>query len=465
MTKTIAIAALAVRATIRSRFFVTLSVILLFVIFALPLTIKGDGTAAGLVKILLCYTLGLSSVILGIATLWTSCAAISSEIEEKQIQLSVTKPVHRFQIWIGKWLGILAVNSVLLLIAGITIYGYVHHYSVSAGLTEKDRNALENELLIGRRLIVPEEEQIDRTSSEVRTRLEQLGHDKELDPKLTADEVFALVRKEMIFERRIVVPGQSKRWQFEGFPSAGGMGVEHAAAIRFNFTLTFGDRKRVSGTWLVSGKDGKETFRFDMKDWPDGMHTISMPVSAIPRGPFTVTFENAGRARSNTAVFDSEGAVQVLVPESTFAPNLARSLIVILCQLGLIAAIGLAAGSLFSFPVATFAAASIIVIAMAGHYFAMASSPKYAVEEDHHGDEQDKLSIIETVSENAVRRMEVVIAPVMEMAPLDFLSDGILVSWRFTGRAVLLLLIVYPAFFLVFGNYFLNRRELALPST
>jgi hypothetical protein len=131
----------------------------------------------------------------------------------------------------------------------------------------------------------------------------------------------------------------------------------------------------------------------------------------------------------------------------------------------LIAAIGLAAGSLFSFPVATFAAASIIVIAMAGHYFAMASSPKYAVEEDHHGDEQDKLSIIETVSENAVRRMEVVIAPVMEMAPLDFLSDGILVSWRFTGRAVLLLLIVYPAFFLVFGNYFLNRRELALPST
>ena len=221
----------------------------------------------------------------------------------------------------------------------------------------------------------------------------------------------------------------------------------------------------MTGSWLISGKEGNETFRFDIKDWPDGIHTISAPISAIQQGPFTVTFENAERGRSNMAVFDSESPVQILVPASSFAPNLIRSLIVILCQLGLIAAIGLAAGSLFSFPVATFAAASIIVISMAGHYFAMASSPKYAVEHHHHGEEQEKPSILEKISEKAVKRMEVVIAPAMELAPLDSLSDGILVSWRFTGRAVLLLLVVYPAFFSVFGNYFLNRRELALPST
>jgi hypothetical protein len=465
MTKTLAIAALAVRATIRSRFFVTLGVILLIMVFALPLTIKGDGTASGQVKILLYYTLGLSSMILGVATLWTSCAAISSEIEEKQIQLSVTKPVHRFEIWLGKWMGILVVNSVLLLITGVTIYAYVHHYSVSAGLTEKDRNILKSEWLVGRRLIVPVAEKIDLTGQDVRTRLEQLMREGKLDSKMTTEEAFALVAKEMLFERRIVPPGQSKRWEFAGFPAARGLGVEQAGTIRFNFVSTFHDRKRVTGAWLISGKDGKETFRFDIKDWPDGIHTIPAPMSAIPRGPFTVTFENAGRDRSNMAVFDAENPVQILVPASAFAPNLVRSLIVILCQLGLIAAIGLAAGSLFSFPVATFAAASLIVISMAGHFFVMASSPSHAVEHHHHGEEPEAPSIIEGISEKAVERMEVVIAPVMELAPLDFLSDGILVSWGFTGRAVLLLLIVYPAFFSVFGTYFLNRRELALPST
>ena len=84
MTRIIAIAALAVRSAIRSRLFITLAMIMLFVIFALPLTIKGDGTVAGHVKILLYYTLGLASIILGMTTLWTSCSAISHEIDEKQ---------------------------------------------------------------------------------------------------------------------------------------------------------------------------------------------------------------------------------------------------------------------------------------------------------------------------------------------------------------------------------------------
>jgi hypothetical protein len=469
MTRTIAIAALAVRTTIRSRLFITLAMVLLLVIFVLPLTIKGDGTAAGQIRILLYYTLGLACTILGVTTLWTSCAAISHEIDEKQIQMSVAKPVHRFQIWMGKWIGILAVNAILLLITGAAIYAYARHYAGSPGLGEKDRMELDNELLVGRRLVVPVKESIEH---DVRERLDQLKREGKLKPGITKAEAVAQAQKALLLERSVVAPDQSKRWAFQthsngGFLSGGrstlsGADGRSAVTIRFRFVSTFHDRKRVTGTWIVAGKDGRESFRFEMKDWMDGPHSISVPVSAMPPGDITVTFANAGRDRSNLAVFDFEEPIQMLIREDSFAPNLVRSLVVILCQLGLIAAIGLTAGSIFSFPVATFAATSLLVISMAGHYFIFTSSSwRYGVDED----DKVEMTVLRAASEKVVRHLEVVIAPVMELAPLGLLSDGILVSWRFTGKAIMLLLILYPVFFWLVGSWFLNKRELALPVT
>ncbi len=468
MTRTIAIAALAVRAVTRSHLFITLATILLLVIFALPLAIKGDGTVAGQMRILLYYTLGLASIILGVTTLWTSCASISHEIDEKQIQLSVAKPVHRYQIWLGKWIGILVVNAVLLAITGVAVYSYVRHYAGSPDLGAKDRAALRNELLIGRRLIAPVAEPVDL---DVRERLARLKLEGKLTPGMTEAEAFAQVKKTVLIEQSVVTPGQSKRWTFQMTPSrritpgkapvSSGEAGEPAVTIHFSFASTFHDRKRITGTWIVAKEDGTETFRFEMKGWPDGEHAFFVPESAVPAGPVTVTFTNAERSQSNTAVFDSEKPIQILKHESSFELNLIRSLIVILCQLGLVAAIGLTGGSLFSFPVATFAAMSVLIISLAGHYFIFTSSSwKYGGEKTGTVTE----TVLRATSEKVVKHMEIVIAPAMELAPLSPLSDGILLSPWFTGKAILLLLILYPGFFWLFGSFCLNRRELALPT-
>ena len=101
MNRILAIAGIAIRNAVRSRVVIILLGILLLVIIGLPLTVKGDGTIAGQVRILLSYTLGFVSFILSLATLWAGCAAVSLEIQEKQIHLVVTKPVRRVQIWLG----------------------------------------------------------------------------------------------------------------------------------------------------------------------------------------------------------------------------------------------------------------------------------------------------------------------------------------------------------------------------
>src|SRR5512146_1197811 len=118
MQRILAISWLTVKAAFRFRLVVLLAIILLGSVVALPLVIKDDGTARGFTQILLTYTLSLITALLGFATLWLACGTLARDVEECQIQMVVVKPIARWQIWVGKWLGILAVNAMLLILAG-----------------------------------------------------------------------------------------------------------------------------------------------------------------------------------------------------------------------------------------------------------------------------------------------------------------------------------------------------------
>ena len=115
------------RSAIRFRFFWVMSVLLLMAVVALPLSLKGDGTAEGLTQILITYTLSIAFFFLAAGTLWVSAGTLARDIEESQIQMIVIKPVARWQIWLGKWLGIMAMNFVLLGIVAVSLLGVVEY--------------------------------------------------------------------------------------------------------------------------------------------------------------------------------------------------------------------------------------------------------------------------------------------------------------------------------------------------
>ena len=122
MNKIATIAGLTWKAAFRYRLFWILAALLLAAVVGLPLIIKDDGTAEGMVQILLTYTLTATAGLLGLATLWLSCGTLARDVEECQIQMLVVKPIARWQIWLGKWLGILALDAVLLALAGLSIF-------------------------------------------------------------------------------------------------------------------------------------------------------------------------------------------------------------------------------------------------------------------------------------------------------------------------------------------------------
>ena len=122
MQRLLAIARLTWKSAFRYRLFWVMAALLVAAVVGLPLILKDDGTAEGLTQILLTYTLSAITVLLGIATLWLSCGTLARDIEDCQMQVVCAKPIARWQIWLGKLLGILALNAMLLALSGAAVY-------------------------------------------------------------------------------------------------------------------------------------------------------------------------------------------------------------------------------------------------------------------------------------------------------------------------------------------------------
>src|ERR1035438_4832026 len=123
MQRLLAITWLTWKAAFRFRLFLVIAVLLMAAVVGLPVLVKDDGTARGFTQILLTYTLSAITGLLGLSTLWLACGTLARDIEECHIQIVATKPIARWQIWLGKWLGIMSLNAALLALSGACVYG------------------------------------------------------------------------------------------------------------------------------------------------------------------------------------------------------------------------------------------------------------------------------------------------------------------------------------------------------
>ena len=470
MNKLFAIAVLAVRTASRSRLLLCLVILLLLAVVGVPLTVKGDGTLHGHIRVLLHYALGLAAVILSLATLWAAAGGIAREVEDKRIRLVAVKPVHSGQIWLGKWLGLLVMNAVLLALAAAIVYGLLLWRLRSVPASDESRHTLNTEVLTARRLVRPLPEDVD---ADVHQRMTDLVARGKIPPQMPANQVFAALKKELLARRAAVGPGRSKSWTFVLPPIRPRTGprdeAAHAVAIRFRLSSAAMDKAPISGTWTVGTPERPETFQFTMAAYPDGLHTFFVPVSTLglpsSRGDpvhTRVTFTNADTETSATAIFVGDAGIEMLIRERSFEFNLVRALSIVLATLAVVAALGLTLSTAFSAPVATFVAAALITMSLMCHYFSYATTPERMVREDSGADGGPSLVYVAT--EKAIGLVnKAIVQPVMQFRPLGALSDGILITPLETARAWLLLVIVYPGVFGILGSFLLWRRELALP--
>jgi len=359
MQRLLAIAWLTWKAALRFRLFLVITALLLAAVVGLPILIKDDGTARGFTQILLAYTLSTITALLGLSTLWLACGTLARDIEECQIQMVAVKPIARWQIWLGKWLGIVSLNAALLAISGLSIFVLLQWRSTK--LSPDEQRILHNEVLISRGSAKEASVDAEIESDTERYLKERLQRTQvtQLDVKLLRQQIKEGIKAQY----QLVPPGMSRRWQIDlGLAKQFLKNEPLYLRVKFNAA-----EKSPSGTftglWRVGVPDSKRIWVSEpMSLAPDTFHEFAIPANLIDdKGVVTIDFGNL----NNTAlIFPLDEGMEVLYREAGFGLNFVRGLGIIFCWMAVLATLGLAMASFLSFPVAALASLTALVMAL-----------------------------------------------------------------------------------------------------
>lgn len=141
--------------------------------------------------------------------------------------------------------------------------------------------------------------------------------------------------------------------------------------------------------------------------------------------------------------------------------NFLRAMAVIFFYMGFISAFGLTASAVFSFPVAVFASYTSAIILFIGRFVVSANEPVHYC--SHCLKSGYNVPEVQIAAHKIINGMDCFISSITGYDPVSLMINGMVISWEFTGKAFLLLFILYPLGLGIIGGYLLKRRELALP--
>ena len=456
MKRVLAIASISLRSATRSKVVLCLLALLAVSIVVLPLTAKGDGTAAGQARILLTYTLGLVGLILSISTLWAGCAAIAQEVDDCQIHLVVTKPVTRFEIWLGKWLGLLALNALLLGASGLTVYGLLKWTVRDDVVSEEDRVVLDEEVLVARRVVMPDLKD-DGVEEDARELVNQRIEQNTMPPGLSEENAVEAARIALLTRAYSAPRGYVLNWTFT-VPR--GLRQSESLHVRYRFSSSDVLAQKVTGRWRASAPNSETMFETVGEFAPQKHHSFPISPDAIGAdGTVEIQFQNENPSQV-TILFSPDDGISLLVNQSSFEANFIRALMIIFIHLAFLGALGVTAGSLLSLPVAAFVAVFVMVLLKSSPFIQGMASRDFLVT---FSDPEATRSILDVVLGVTFKVMEFVVSPLEAPAALEALGAGQMVLWKWV-RQMFGVKILYSLVMAVVGSWLFNRRELGLPS-
>lgn len=452
-----AVMALTWKAAFRFRLFIVIAVLLLGAVVALPILIKDDGTAQGFTQILITYTLTAIASLLGLSTLWLACGTLARDIEECQIQVVAVKPIARWQIWLGKWLGIMALNAALLALAGGSVYALLLWRANR--LPSEQQQMLRNEVLVARGSVKQPDlnkEVDEETDKLLKERLAK-------NPVTSADlkDVRRQIREQVKGSFEVVPPGYLHRWEIN-LGGARNSLRNKPLQLRIKFNAgdpNMGSSRTFTGLWRAGVPQKTELYQSEpMSLAPDTFYELKIPPNLFDEnGLLTVEFLNVN---SIPLLFPIDEGFEVLYPQGSFGPNFIRGLFIIFCWMGLLAALGLTAASFLSFPVAAFFALGLLAMSFASSTLSNAVSEGsiggYNAEKGIHGNTPVDFIVIP-----AFRAALAVINLAKDFSPIDSLSTGRSITWSQLGRAFAQIILLLGGLIALGGMAIFSRRELA----
>ncbi|MBN2505651.1 MAG: hypothetical protein JXQ71_03045 [Verrucomicrobia bacterium] len=447
-----AIAILTWKAAFRFRLFWVLAGLLLAAVGLLPLLLKDDGTARGFVQLVVTYNLSILIVLLGVSTLWLACGTLARDIEECQMQVVAVKPIARWQIWLGKWLGLVLLDAALLALAGGCVYGLLQWRA--AQLSPDQQTILRHEVFIARGSLRPPLPDIDAlVEARFRERLQEVDV-----PASDHGLLRRQLREQIKSAQGLVPPGGMRTWFVESGVRRN-LGRDETLRVRVKFhpavTSLTGTYR---GIWQFGGSSDTSVRRRSVSMAADAFHEFPVPPGLFDdHGRLAISFVNLD---TTALLFPIEDGFEVLYRDGGFGWNYVRGLLVILCWMALLAALGLASASLLSFPVAAFLSVSLLLVSLSSGTMASVVAEGTVTGVDHETGMAPG-SWVDLVLIPFFQGLLRVIQLVQAFSPVDALSTGRSIPWSSVGLAGVQIVLLLGGVCAAAGIGLFTRRELA----
>lgn len=442
-----AVATNTIRQALRMKVALVFMVLLFVLLPALGISTTGDETLKGRLQTFVSYSLSLMSFLLCLLTIIISIYSITSDIEQRQIYTVVTKPIRRFQFLLGKLLGVILLDVILLALFSAVIYGVTIYIAKSPKAPEIELTAARNEFLTARAaLTVP---MVDVTQ-EVRERYEELKKLDRLPPDYTPDQIIAELTKQAQLAQRAAGAGEVLVWEFDNIKP-----LAESMFIRFKYDVFPNPPdSQVYGRWLAGDyqyiKYGEQpkTPIYDQvhKHAARTFHEIEFPAEVVPEsGRLAIAFGNVP-LNDATVIFPPDG-LEVLYKADSFTGNFIRAAILILFRLIFLACLGVLASSFLSFPVAV-----LFCLVL----FLTASFSGFVI------DSFDYLSASMGAVYSYTLKWAIRLLPEFDkFNPTKFMVPARLLSWSLLAQCALFMVCIKAFLVLVLGLVIFSYREIA----
>jgi ABC-type transport system involved in multi-copper enzyme maturation permease subunit len=274
---------------LRSRIGIVFIVLVAAALVAAPMIARQDGAPlASQIRTFLAYSFSWVFLLLAVVTILLAAHCVASDVRSKQIFMLAAKPLARWQYIVGRWLGVVLLDAILLAVCGAGIYAVATHMKSGQTLNSLDRRVLATEVFAAREKFAPDAASFNSDLLKgIEREIQQLNEQGRLEAaiegfrqKAGGDMVKARnllaadIEKRLLQRMQSTPPGYQMAWLFKGIrlhdeplPAEGKL-LEIDAEGRqllirtpsgFTDRLLVGGPITVNGMWAVARDCGADT--------------------------------------------------------------------------------------------------------------------------------------------------------------------------------------------------------------
>lgn len=471
---------------IRMKVAVVFIVALVLLVPVLPLSLDEGDPLKYRLQMFLSWSMIITSVLLSLMTIFLAVGTVSREVEQRQIFLTMTKPVSRAQYLLGKWLGVALLNLLLVSVSGAGVYVFTKMLARQPAWDGADRLAVDEQVLVARVSLAPQPADPAVIQRAYQERLVQL---QAQEPQVygppgtpleqVPQELRRQIQQHLMSQWFTVGPRQTQVFVFRDprLLHSGGRSIQLRLEPKAAGSTSDGF---VRLSMRVNGRPfwpfGEPVVKLSV----DTYHMLEIPTEVVsPEGTLELAISNPAvdEQEQPSISFDPADGLQVLYRVGGFEANLFRSLAILWVRLCFLAALGLAASTFLGFPIAC-VLCLMVYVAAAGSGYLHESMEYYAafprdtltlwekivwipqqfVSLMGEGKVYDAVKILVRLLGTAFLKL---VPSFSDYNPTPLLAEGLLVPWRQLGRAVLEVGVLWTGTAAVIGWLIFRRRELA----